>query len=53
MKKFVLSLAGFAMLSFSAVAAVSDVWVADLGNGKYQNPILYADYSRSRPVSGR
>jgi beta-xylosidase len=20
-------------------------WVADLGNGKYQNPILYADYS--------
>lgn len=45
MKKFVLSLAGFAMLSFSAVAAVSDVWVADLGNGKYQNPILYADYS--------
>ena len=20
-------------------------WVADLGNGRYQNPILYADYS--------
>ncbi len=25
--------------------AVSEVWVADLGNGKYKNPILYADYS--------
>ncbi len=25
--------------------AVSKVWVADLGNGKYKNPILYADYS--------
>jgi len=24
---------------------VSEVWVADLGNGKYKNPILYADYS--------
>jgi len=23
----------------------SIVWVADLGNGKYRNPILYADYS--------
>lgn len=24
---------------------VSDVWVADQGNGTYKNPILYADYS--------
>ena len=24
---------------------VSEVWVADQGNGKYKNPILYADYS--------
>ena len=24
---------------------VSKVWVADSGNGKYKNPILYADYS--------
>lgn len=24
---------------------VSKVWVADLGNGNYQNPVLYADYS--------
>ena len=21
------------------------MWQADLGNGKYRNPILYADYS--------
>lgn len=24
---------------------VSSVWVADLGNGSYKNPVLYADYS--------
>ncbi len=24
---------------------VSKVWVSDLGNGKYRNPILYTDYS--------
>lgn len=24
---------------------VSKTWVSDLGNGKYKNPILYADYS--------
>ncbi|MDD3322014.1 MAG: glycoside hydrolase 43 family protein [Paludibacter sp.] len=24
---------------------VSKVWVSDLGNGKYKNPVLYADYS--------
>lgn len=24
---------------------VSSVWVADLGNGRYKNPILHADYS--------
>ena len=24
---------------------LSEVWLADLGNGKYQNPIIYADYS--------
>lgn len=35
-------------LTFSAQAQenyVSQVWVSDLGNGKYKNPILYADYS--------
>ena len=24
---------------------VSQVWVSDLGNGRYKNPVLYADYS--------
>ena len=24
---------------------VSEGWVADQGNGKYKNPVLYADYS--------
>ena len=24
---------------------VSEVWVADQGNGKYKTPVLYADYS--------
>ena len=28
-----------------AGGAVSTVWVADLGNGTYKNPILHADYS--------
>ncbi|WP_316748523.1 glycoside hydrolase 43 family protein [Pedobacter gandavensis] len=26
-------------------AVISKVWVADLGNGKYKNPVLNADYS--------
>jgi Glycosyl hydrolases family 43 len=25
--------------------AAADPWVADLGNGRYRNPILFADYS--------
>lgn len=36
-------------MAFGAAQAqqpyVSKVWVADKGNGTYQNPILYADYS--------
>ncbi len=47
MKKIALCLIGIATTAASAFAGnyVSDTWVADLGNGKYQNPILYADYS--------
>jgi len=33
------------MLASNAQNNVSNTWVADLGNGKYKNPILYADYS--------
>lgn len=28
-----------------AQSEISKTWVADLGNGKYKNPVLYADYS--------
>lgn len=36
----------FCISSFAlAQDVVSKTWVADLGNGKYKNPILYADYS--------
>ncbi len=30
---------------YSVNAQVSKTWVADLGNGKYKNPVLFADYS--------
>ena len=30
---------------------VSEVWVSDLGNGKYKNPVLYADYSDPEMIS--
>lgn len=46
MKKSLLSL--FCLLSFSLFCSaeyVSKVWHGDLGNGKYKNPIIYADYS--------
>ncbi len=32
-------------LRICAAQYVSQVWCADMGNGEYQNPILYADYS--------
>ena len=37
------------MMAFPAVKAkdapVSEVWVADQGDGTYKNPIIHADYS--------
>lgn len=48
MKKTVL-LSFFLILSFFLLGQttnyVSEVWVADQGDGTYKNPILYADYS--------
>ncbi len=36
----------FLIYSFSIFSqSVSNVWVSDLGNGTYKNPVLYADYS--------
>lgn len=32
-------------LKDNAKQYISQVWVSDLGNGKYKNPVLYADYS--------
>ncbi len=40
-----LKIALFALSINFVQAQKSEVWVADLGNGKYKNPILYADYS--------
>jgi beta-xylosidase len=42
MKKILIPLL---LLPFNLSIAQSNVWVADLGNGKYKNPVLYADYS--------
>ncbi len=44
----VLTAAAAALALMPAVASasnVSETWVSDLGNGKYKNPVLYADYS--------
>lgn len=35
----------FILLNVSKAQTVSDVWVADNGDGTYTNPILHADYS--------
>ena len=38
----------FLSIGFSVQAQtnqISKVWVSDLGNGKFQNPVLHADYS--------
>jgi beta-xylosidase len=47
-KTSLLTLTGLCALAFVARAqspTVSQVWVPDLGNGMYKNPVLYADYS--------
>lgn len=36
---------GLCSWPFAAQSYLSEVWKADLGNGMYQNPVLYADYS--------
>ncbi|WP_312766100.1 glycoside hydrolase 43 family protein [Epilithonimonas sp.] len=47
-KHIILSLFAMAINQFVAQKMkpyVSEVWVSDLGNGMYKNPVLYADYS--------
>ena len=41
----ILALFLFAFTTDKKHSSVSQVWVPDLGNGNYKNPILYADYS--------
>lgn len=45
--RLVLFLSLFLIITHLSVAqnSVSKSWVSDLGNGKYKNPVLYADYS--------
>ena len=44
--KSTLILLSFLGLNFLPIhAQKSNVWVSDLGNGTYKNPVLYADYS--------
>lgn len=53
-KKFIISLCVFCIFNVSLYAqqvpssfqhVISKVWVPDLGNGKYKNPVIFADYS--------
>jgi beta-xylosidase len=43
MKKLLIVICIF--ISISATAQVSKTWVPDLGNGRYKNPVIDADYS--------
>ena len=47
-KHIILSLLALAINQLDAQKTkpyVSEVWVSDLGNGTYKNPVLYSDYS--------
>ncbi len=46
MRKKILFIAGMmACCTWAGAQEISQTWVADKGNGTYQNPVLYADYS--------
>jgi len=45
MKLITLTLFAFLSVSVFAQKDISKVWVPDLGNGKYKNPVIDADYS--------
>ena len=46
MRKKILFIAGMmACCTWASAQEISRTWVADKGNGTYQNPVLYADYS--------
>ena len=35
----------YPVFTLNAQNSVSQTWISDLGNGKYRNPVLNADYS--------
>ena len=46
MRKKILFIAGMmACCTWASAQEISRTWVADKGDGTYQNPVLYADYS--------
>lgn len=48
MHKFIISIILFVtypVYTLNAQNSVSQSWISDLGNGKYRNPVLNADYS--------
>ncbi len=46
MRKKILFLAGMmACCTWAGAQEISKTWVADKGDGTYQNPVLHADYS--------
>ncbi|MYN02410.1 family 43 glycosylhydrolase [Pseudoduganella sp. DS3] len=45
MNKLLMAALGAAALAGAAVSASAAPWTPDLGNGRYRNPILHADYS--------
>lgn len=45
MRKLLLSLLLLPLFTQAQTTMPSNVWVPDLGNGTYKNPVLYADYS--------
>ncbi|MBD5254300.1 MAG: glycosyl hydrolase 43 family protein [Barnesiella sp.] len=45
LKIFIAAAMASGLVASAQTAAVSDVWQPDLGNGKYKNPVINADYS--------
>jgi beta-xylosidase len=45
MKKPILLIIFSLLTSFLFAQYVSKVWISDIGNGRYKNPVIYADYS--------
>ncbi|RZK58026.1 MAG: glycoside hydrolase, partial [Pedobacter sp.] len=45
MKLSILAILALITVSAFSQSEVSKVWVPDLGNGKYKNPVIDADYS--------